>query len=318
MANKGANVIIITKKAKAAAGHSGGAWKVAYADFVTAMMALFIVLWLLSQTDQSTRQKLSEYFRTGMFSGAPSVVMGGAGVTESGFIDTSDGILQMDQKTLMQGEASLREIMAEVSQNRGDLSAVVKDIDISVTDEGLLIQILDSGEDLLFDLSSAELKPRLKMLLEMIAPVLGKLKNQIQVHGHTDARPFPAAAGRTNWELSFERANNARRCLEGHGLSSSQMSGVFAHGSAMLYVKSNPNDPRNRRLAILAMRRGYQGPATRGMLPADIAAARPSESAPMPSSATASAATLRPAPSAVTPPPVASTAAAPSTHPLGR
>ena len=312
MASKGGNVIIITKKAKSAAGHSGGAWKVAYADFVTAMMALFIVLWLLSQTDQSTRQKLSEYFRTGMFSGAPALVMGGSGVEESGYIDTSDGILQMDQKTLMRGEATLRDIMAVAAQNKGELSAVVKDIDISVTDEGLLIQILDSGEDLLFDLSSAELKPRLKMLLELIAPVLGKLKNQIQVHGHTDARPFPTAAGRTNWELSFERANNARRCLEAHGLSSSQMSGVFAHGSAMLYVKSNPNDPRNRRLAILAMRRGYLGPTARGVLPADIAGARASATASTSPPASPSAAASRPAPSAVAAPlPAASTATAP-------
>ena len=101
--------------------------------------------------------------------------------------------------------------------------------------------------------------------LEAIAPVLGKLKNQIQVHGHTDARPFPAAAGRTNWELSFDRANNARRTLESHGIREGQLAGVFAHGSVSLYVRDSPLDPRNRRLAILAVRRGAEEFAAKGV-----------------------------------------------------
>jgi chemotaxis protein MotB len=164
----------------------------------------------------------------------------------------------MEQKSLLQGAVAMRDALSAAAAGNGDLSALLNDIDIKVTEDGLLIQILDGGEDLLFDLSSAELKPRLKTLLETIAPILGKLKNPIQVHGHTDARPFPAAAGRTNWELSFERANNARRVLETHGLRSAQLSGVIAHGSASLYVEGKPNDPRNRRLAILALRRGIE------------------------------------------------------------
>ncbi len=282
MANKGSNVIIITKKARGSE-HHGGAWKVAYAAFVTAMLALCLVLWLLAQTDQTTRQKLSEYFRTGMFSGAPALVMGGSGVSESGFLDAKGGILQMEQKSLLQGAVAMRDALTAAASGNADLSGVGRDIDIKVTDEGLLIQILDGGKDLLFDLSSAELKPRLKALLEAIAPVLGRLKNHIQVHGHTDARPFPAAAGRTNWELSFERANNARRSLESNGLWNGQLSGVFAHGSASLYVENNPNDPRNRRLAILAVRRGAEAMAERGVRldagPIPSVSAPPSESA---------------------------------------
>jgi chemotaxis protein MotB len=254
MASKGSHVIIITKKARAPAQH-GGAWKVAYADFVTAMMALFIVLWLLSQTDQQTRQRLSEYFRTGMFSGAPALVMGGSGVATSAYLDAKGGILQIEQKSLLRGADAVRDAVAQAINRNPDLAGMKKDIDIKVTEEGLLIQILDGGQDLLFDLSSAELKPRLKALLEAIAPVLGRLNNKIQVHGHTDARPFPAAAGRTNWDLSFERANNARRTLESHGLKPGQLVGVFAHGSTSPYVPDNPLDPRNRRLAILAVRR---------------------------------------------------------------
>ena len=266
MVDKGARVIVITKKARGEASH-GGAWKVAYADFVTAMMALFIVLWLLSQTDQETRQKLSEYFRTGMFSGAPALVMGGSGVNDGAFLDAKGGVLQFEQQSLVNGADAVREAVVQAVKKNSELAGLMKDVDITVTEQGLLIQILDGSQDLLFDLSSAELKPRLKNLLEAIAPVLGKLKNQIQVHGHTDARPFPAAAGRTNWELSFERANNARRSLESHGLRPGQLAGVFAHGSVSPYIPENPLDPRNRRLAILAVRRGAEDFAAKGVAP---------------------------------------------------
>lgn len=252
MANRGPNVIIITKKSKAAE-HHGGAWKVAYADFVTAMMALFIVLWLLAQTDEVTRQKLSEYFRTGMFSGAPALVMGGSGVEANAFLDAQGGVMQLEQKALLSGADAVKNALKAAAGKDTDLSAVIRDIDVQVTEEGLLIQILDNGQDLLFDLSSAELKPRLRKLLEILSPMLGKLKNPIQIHGHTDARPFPVAAGRTNWELSFERANNARHYLETK-LWPGQLTGVFAHGSSSPYVKENPLDPRNRRIAILAVR----------------------------------------------------------------
>src|SRR5271169_2098147 len=104
--------IIIVKKI-VHAGHQGGAWKVAYADFDTAMMALFIVLWLLSQTDQETRQKLSEYFRTGMFSGAPALVMGGSGVADGAFLDAKGGVLQFEQQSLLNGAEAVREAVMQ-------------------------------------------------------------------------------------------------------------------------------------------------------------------------------------------------------------
>ena len=266
MADKGARVIIITKKAKGEA-HHGGAWKVAYADFVTAMMALFIVLWLLSQTDEVTRQKLSEYFRTGMFSGAPALVMGGSGVSEGAFLDAKGGVLQFEQQALLAGAEAIREALMQAVKANSELAGLMKDVDIKVTEQWLLIQILDGSQDLLFDLSSADLKPRLKKLLEVMAPALGKLQNQIQVHGHTDGRPFPAGVNRSNWELSFDRANNARRILEAHGLREGQLSGVFAHGSASLYITKNALDSRNRRLAILAVRRGAEDFAAKGVKP---------------------------------------------------
>ena len=264
MVDRRERVIVITKKSKAAA-HHGGAWKVAYADFVTAMMALFMVLWLVSQTDEQTRQKLSEYFRTGMFSGAPALVMGGSGVAEHGFLDANGGILQLEQRTLAQSAEEVKKALLVAEKADTELANLIKNMDVRVTDEGLLIQIIDGGDGLLFDLSSAELKPKLRQLLEVIAPVLGRLKNKIQVHGHTDARPFPPSSERTNWELSFMRADAARRVIEAHGVALDQIDGVFAHGASSPYVKTDPFDARNRRLAILAVRLGAEDLAARGM-----------------------------------------------------
>lgn len=254
MADKGAKVIFITKKVKGGHAHHGGAWKVAYADFVTAMMALFMVLWLLAQTDQVTKQKLSEYFRTGMFQGAPSVLPGGSGILQNGFLDVSGGALQLEQSALQNGLRSVKEALEDARRANSELEGLIEQMDVRIVDEGLLIQILDGGDDLIFDLSSADLKPKLRQLLGVMAPVLNKLDNEIQLHGHTDARPFPAKVARNNWDLSYERASAARRELEEHGLTATKVVGVFAHGASMPYVKDDPWNAKNRRLAILAVR----------------------------------------------------------------
>ena len=121
------------------------------------------------------------------------------------------------------------------------------------------------GEDLLFDRSSADLKPRLTELLATISPILGRLDNKIQIHGHTDAKPFPTGSNRSNWALSFERADSARLVLEKSGLKKGQVGGVFAHGSSALYNPKDPFAPENRRLAILAVRRGMETYAAQGV-----------------------------------------------------
>lgn len=257
MAERAARIIIVTKKAKKHP-HHGGAWKVAYADFVTAMMALFMVLWLLSQTDQVTKQKLSEYFRTGMFQGAPSVMMGGSGLQENGFLDTDDGILVAETGQLQTGADAIKEAIVRVQKDSPGMEGLGEQVEVRVTGDGLLIQILDGGDELLFDLSSSELKPRLKQVLVVIAPVLEKLPNRIQLHGHTDARPFPAGVNRNNWDLSFERADAARRLLEENGVMSGKIAGIFAHGASSPYVKDDPLSGKNRRLAILAVRKGLE------------------------------------------------------------
>ncbi len=261
----GTRIIYIKKKGKGHAAHHGGAWKVAYADFVTAMMALFMVLWLLSQTDQETRTELSDYFRTGVFTGAPSVLNGGSGIQQKGFFDVvGSAHTQPEQVSFERVSLAVRAQLTELAGQDVQIKQLKDSIKVSVTEEGLLIQILDGGQNLLFDLSSAELKPKLVEILALIAPVLARLDNQIQVHGHTDARPFPASSGRSNWQLSFERADRARAILEKSGLRTGQVSGVFAHGATALMNPDEPFAPENRRLSILAVRKGMEKVAARG------------------------------------------------------
>ena len=264
-ASGGGPKVIIIKKKGGHAAHHGGAWKVAYADFVTAMMAFFMVLWLVSQTDQETRTELSDYFRTGVFTGAPSILNGGSGIQSRGYFDVvGSSHTQPEQVTFERVSLAVR---AKISQMIGEdpsLREVKDQIKVSVTEEGLLIQILDGGTNLLFDSSSAELKPKLIDILERIAPVLARLSNQIQVHGHTDARPFPPGSNRSNWQLSFERADRARAILEKNGLRQGQVSGVFAHGATALLNTADPFAAENRRLSILAVRRGMEQVAARG------------------------------------------------------
>ena len=133
-----------------------------------------------------------------------------------------------------------------------------------------------------FDRSSADLKPRLDELLATIAPILGRLDNKIQVHGHTDGKPFPAGSNRSNWQLSFERADAARSVLEKNGLKKGQVGGVFAHGSSALYNPKDAFAPENRRLAILAVRRGMETYAAQGVAPSPKAAPTAAGTKPAP------------------------------------
>jgi chemotaxis protein MotB len=245
----GTNVIIIKKKNKGHAAH-GAAWKVAYADFVTAMMALFIVLWLLAQTDKEMQKDLSEYFRTGVFSGAPSILEGGSGLLDKGFVDVQpEGMESSVEVNADAIKAAIATVMAQHPQMTG----MKEVINVSVTAEGLLIAFTDNSEDMLFDLSSSALKPPLIKVLEGITPVLIQTGYRIRIQGHTDARPFPMASSRSNWSLSFERADQARLILEQSGFPEGKLVGVFAHGASSPLNGQDPKAASNRRLSLLAM-----------------------------------------------------------------
>jgi chemotaxis protein MotB len=246
----GANVIIIKKKAKGHGGGHGGAWKVAYADFVTAMMALFIVLWLLAQTDKELQKELSAYFRTGVFSGAPSILEGGSGMLDKGFVDVQPDAME---SSLQLNAEALTQVIQGVMAENADLKGMKDAVQVSVTPDGVLIAFTDNSSDLLFDLSSSELKPPLVKVLEGITPMLTRIGYRIRIQGHTDARPFPPGSKRSNWSLSFERADQARRILELNGFPEDKLVGVFAHGAS---APLNPGDPKaasNRRLSLLAL-----------------------------------------------------------------
>jgi len=250
MSAGGPDVIIIKKKPKGHAAHSA-AWKVAYADFVTAMMALFMVLWLVSQTDQAIRKSLSEYFRTGVFSGAPSVLEGGMGIADHGFIDTSMNPPVVESVSLQRNVENVRAAVNKVVSQPG-MEKLAEHVVVKATEGGILLQIADGRDDMLFDVSSAELKPALVQLLTELAPTLGMLGYGLELHGHTDARPFPPGSVKNNWSLSFMRAESARMELERNGVPSGLIVGVYAHGATNPADPKDPKSPVNRRLAIFA------------------------------------------------------------------
>jgi len=258
MAESAPKVIIKFKKKGGHGGHHGGAWKVAYADFVTAMMALFIVLWLLTQADLALRQQIARYFRNpGVLSGG-NLVGESAQTAQSGDVRPLDAAISLVQGSgeeveALRGQAKAIEHMIEESPELAEIKSLVQ---IAVSKKGLEIQVVDAEgqKDLLFDVSSAQLKPALVHLLEKLAGPLGRLPNRLRIGGHTDARPFAPDAGLTNWDLAFSRANSARKIMEGNGLRPDQVEAVIAYADSNLLNPSNPYAPENRRLSVTAVR----------------------------------------------------------------
>jgi chemotaxis protein MotB len=263
------------KKVEAGHGHHGGAWKVAYADFVTAMMALFMVLWLLASTDQQSRKEISNYFRTGL---VPQVDVSthGAQQTTSVFLSqampippvpasvpggasggTGNNRAGNPAESGDAGDERVRTASALMKRlNRfaaidGELAQVVRSVHIQVTSEGIVIEAVDEGNGLLFDMASSKLNEPLERFLRALGPALSALDRPIEINGHTDARPFVDGARISNWDLSYQRAAAAREILEAAGVSNQQIAGVFARGCSQLYVPNDPFAPQNRRLSIL-------------------------------------------------------------------
>ena len=276
--------VIIRKKKGSHGGAHGGAWKVAYADFVTAMMALFMVLWLLTQADMKLRQQIAQYFRDqGVLSGGMSIntEVSAAKSREPKVVAKDIVLVQGEEEHLEQQKKEITQALERAAKEDAQLAMLKDQVFVQVTDAGLSIQVVDKGHDLLFDLSSAELKPALVDLLKRLAVQLGRLPNRVQVGGHTDSRPFPPTATMTNWELSAARANAARRVLEASGLWPGQIDRVIGYADSQPLVPDNPLADENRRLSILAQRLGpVPGPGTIGedapvVLPPDPVPPRP-------------------------------------------
>ncbi len=269
---------IIIKRVKKG-GHvaHGGAWKIAYADFVTAMMAFFLLMWLLGSTSEGDKKGISDYFQSplkvafsgGVGAGASNSVINGGGkdlTQQTGQAHRGEGndkeakklsreqlkaeIAKRDAKTL----AALSARIAQDIANNPKLSEFSSQIKLEVTPDGLQIQIIDDQKRPMFDSGSATVKPYMRDILREIGIVLADVENKVSLDGHTDRTPYGnAARGYSNWELSSDRANASRRELAAAGMPEDKLVRVVGMASSLLLEPDNPFSPSNRRISILVM-----------------------------------------------------------------
>lgn len=243
---KQAPIIIVRKVAHGKHGHHGGAWKVAYADFVTAMMAFFMVMWLVNTSPQ-VKSSVASYFREpGVFEttsggggmpGAPAGAVAGTAPTPG---------IAAAREALERAAERIREAL----EGLPDFEELKDRIEIQVTAEGLRIELLDTGDQSFFGIGSAEVHPETVGTLKIITQQLLALPNRVAIEGHTDSRPYTAGAY-SNWELSSSRANAARRIMEEAGLPPGRLEALHGFGDARLRYPDAPLDARNRRVAII-------------------------------------------------------------------
>lgn len=230
------NQIIIIKKKSGHGGHHGGAWKVAYADFVTAMMALFIVLWLLN-TSKPVQEAVGGYFRD------PHGTATKKGTSLSG--------AQAKEKEMSDDLKALKEELLKNLEKMPEFDKLKKQIEIKVTPEGLRIELIESAKGTFFENGKAQPTAVLHDLLEILARETGALPNPISIEGHTDANPFSDPSAYSNWELSTDRANAARRLMEQSGLHKGQVVQVRGYADHNLRKPEEPGDASNRRISII-------------------------------------------------------------------
>jgi chemotaxis protein MotB len=228
--------IIIIKKVSGHGGHHGGAWKVAYADFVTAMMALFIVLWLLSSSDQ-VKKAVAGYFNDPL------------GKNPMNGTDTAG----QDSNSPVTGDniQQLKERLEKAIMQAKDFKELSKQIEMTITPEGLRIELLESKNGTFFDSGSANLNASGREILGMLAKQLGTVPNRLSIEGHTDSQPYSSSSIYSNWELSSDRANAARRIMQESGVRPDQVSQVRGYADQRLRIPQNPLDPSNRRISLI-------------------------------------------------------------------
>ncbi|MFY9317756.1 MAG: flagellar motor protein MotB [Burkholderiales bacterium] len=270
--------IVIRRIKKVSGGHHGGAWKIAYADFVTAMMAFFLLMWLLGSTAKGDLNGIAEYFRTplkvalqgGSGSGDSSSVTRGGGqdlTRANGQVRRGDTPAERRTINLQAAKAEVaREETARLAQLKqrvestldanARLTAVRGQIRLDLTDEGLRIQIVDEQNRPMFDTGSARLKDYTREILREIATVLNGVDNRIALSGHTDAAPYSGGErGYSNWELSADRANASRRELLAAGLADDKVLRVVGLAASVPFGADGPLHPSNRRISIVVLNR---------------------------------------------------------------
>ena len=313
--------IYIKRIKKVAGGHHGGAWKVAYADFVTAMMAFFLVMWLVTAVSKEQRAAIFDYFKNPSMEPGKSVKpapgqMGPGGASTSpinlgGGLDApkssqqktdkigatiqSEPAKPIDLKTEDQKAAEAEELKKLLEQKQ--LDALMQDLKeainksqalqpfkdqllLDITPEGLRIQIVDAQNRPMFDIGSARLKPYTAEILHVVTTYLETVPNRISVTGHTDTTPYAGISGITNWDLSAQRANAARRAMEESGLPTERISRVVGLASSVLFDRDHPRGAVNRRISIVVMTQQAEQDAQKVDLPdAGVAEAAPDASA---------------------------------------
>lgn len=259
MADKSKTTVIVKKVKKGHGGHHGSSWKVAYADFVTAMMAFFLLLWLITMVEPQKRAAIADYFRNfNLFQ-------------QSGrsFMEQSSSI-QPEVKTTVQepvtGETKAERFKEQLKQAIEQKLKELKDhIMIETVEGGVRIEIVDLEGDPMFPLASSEPTQKAKDILKVVAENIKDEPARIAVEGHTDAVPFKGGKT-TNWELSTERASSARRELEKNGIDPAKIARVVGYADTMPLIKDNPKDPRNRRISIILMFEKGQTPTKTNFL----------------------------------------------------
>jgi chemotaxis protein MotB len=252
--NEEVRVRIIKKKGHGG-GHHGGAWKVAYADFVTTMMALFIVLWIVGQSD-AVKQAVANYFKNPTIlpgARAATVAPAGSGVLPAerpGGGQDIDEEGTAEERALEAAAAKIREL----TEKGGGFEDLREQIRIEITPEGLRIELTERDGLPFFEVGSAVLIHPLKPLLEKLNSILAALPNPVTIEGHTDSRRYSEKRNYSNWELSVDRANSARRVLAAAGLPPERMERVVGHADRMLLVPDDPLHASNRRITLLVRR----------------------------------------------------------------
>ena len=277
----------------------GGAWKVAYADFVTAMMAFFLLLWLLNVTTQEERDLISNYFdpsavKVSDSSSGAGGVLGGLSMTSQGAMATSSQNISMPRQELPKAatqagqtpkatqkspkeaakekakeklrkkeEEKLKKLEADIKKaidEDPELKALAKNLMIDMTPEGLRIQIVDQEGEPMFASGSAKMFEKTKKLIGKVAELVKAVENEVSIRGHTDSVPYGTGADYTNWELSSDRANSTRRALKETGIPEERLNNVMGKADTEHLFPETPNDPRNRRVSMILLKEELTNP----------------------------------------------------------
>jgi len=294
MADEGQRPIIVKRIKKTAGGHHGGAWKIAYADFVTAMMAFFLLMWLLGSTSKGDLEGISEFFKNplkvamsgGSGSGdSSSVIKGGGtdltrrnGQVKKGDIETNKKTYDLnDARAALEkaeGERlkTLKMKIESVIEANPTLKKYQNQLLLDITSEGLRIQIVDEQNRPMFALAKATLQPYTSDILHVLGMVLNDVPNRIGLSGHTDSTPYYSDAGYSNWELSADRANASRRALVVGGLADEKILRVVGLAAAAPLDRADPFNPINRRISIIVMNKRTEDAVMRDAATLDVPA----------------------------------------------